>query len=156
MNPGHPLRRSVRAGAIGALAMLAPSCFYPAITASNGDPGGTPPDAGFNDLDSSIAGILATSAARDIPCPRSDLSLAAVGGYTNASAFTVEGCGQRVTYMFNRMLCLSAGLVPAAPCKLVLIARLPIGAAPAPRATTVPPGVPPPSSSSTSAIKAGP
>lgn len=133
MSTRHPFRHWLGFVAICALAALVQSCYFPNIMASNGDVNGTSPNHSFNDLDSRIAGVLVTSAEHDIPCSRSGLSLVALSD----GVFTVEGCGQRVTYMFNRVLCLNASLM-ATPCKLVLIARLAIGTGHASGAVTAP------------------
>ena len=139
MKTRRALGRFLRQGAACAVAALVPSCNFPVIKASNGELGGTAPDPTFNDLDSSLAGVLVTSAAHDIPCARSGVSLVALGGYQGASVFTVEGCGQRATYMFNRLLCLNASMIEMPACRLVLIAKLAIGASGASGAATVGP-----------------
>jgi len=111
-------RRRSLAVAFAFAMVCSTACGGYVVRASDGSVGGPIPRTGFGDLETGLAGALATSAAHDIRC--SEMGLALVSANYNADLYTVEGCGQRVTYTFDYRP-VEHGESP----RLVLIGRVP-------------------------------
>jgi len=89
------------------------------VAASDGSVGGPLPSTGFEHVPDVIATALTTSAARDIPCARQNISL--VRWAYDGEICVIEGCGQRLTYTFAARPVDNGGIA-----RLVLIGRVAI------------------------------